>query len=141
LWSNQDAPPENVDHPKYRQFLEDHCVACHASENSPLAQRTSGVDCQSCHGSQLAWDTSHYPENSQKWTKANRAAFFKNNKREPIDTQSPWILARVCGSCHVGQLNRSGVIPFDDQSSLPVQQREVSHQLMAAGHPPTYFEL
>jgi hypothetical protein len=141
LWSSLDTPPENVDHPKYRQFLEVNCVACHASEISPPAQRLSGVDCQSCHGSQLAWDTSHYPENSQKWTKASRAAFLKKNNHEPIDTQSPWILARVCGSCHVGQVNRSGMIPFDDQSSRPVQQREVSHKLMAAGHPPTYFEL
>jgi hypothetical protein len=30
---------------------------------------------------------------------------------------------------------------FDDGSTNPIGQREVSHKLMAAGHPPTYFEL
>ena len=141
FWSGPEPPPESVKQERYRVFLENNCVACHASESSPISQRVSGVDCQSCHGSELAWNSDHYSENSQDWTKFKRDAFFQQSPHHPVDTKSPWVIASLCGACHVGQLSRTGKIQFDDDSSTPIQQREVSHQLMAAGHPPTYFEL
>ncbi len=139
LWDS-DLRPErfNDDDPLYQVFLEKNCSSCHASEFAPISQREQGVDCQICHGSASVWGPDHY---SQEWKALGRQRFKDPSAAGRLDMESPWVAAKVCGSCHVGELGRSGQIEFDDQSKSPVEQREVSHKLMAAGHPPTYFEL
>ena len=138
FWSSPEGPPAATQDPEYRRFLEANCVACHASELAPISQRELGVDCQSCHGSASVWGDSHY---SATWQALKAERFKDPSASGRINTESQWVTAQVCGSCHVGQMGREGSIEFDDQSKVAIEQREVSHRLMAAGHPPTYFEL
>ncbi len=113
--------------PAYREVLNARCVSCHASENAPEKDRKLGADCQVCHGSADAWGSDHY---SSQW-KALGKSRFENTKM--LNVESMASRARVCSSCHIGELNRT--------SGLSVgQDREVDHRLMAAGHPPMHFD-
>ncbi|MCY3005465.1 MAG: multiheme c-type cytochrome [Planctomycetota bacterium] len=139
LWDQGKSFPETTEDPAYLEFLETRCVACHASELAPKTQRIQGVDCQACHGSAIHWDDSHF---SSSWKALGARRFYDHHSAEGrVNTESAWQLAQVCGSCHIGQLGRTDEVQFNNQSSMPLGQQEVSHQLMAAGHPPTYFEL
>ena len=139
LWDHGKSLPETTDDPAFREFLETRCVACHASELAPKTQRIQGIDCQACHGSAIHWDDSHF---SSSWKALGARRFYDHPSAEGrVNTESTWKLAQVCGSCHIGQLGRTDKVQFNDQSPIPMGQQEVSHQLMAAGHPPTYFEL
>lgn len=140
LWDT-DQPPQRSEDLKdepYRGYLEKNCCSCHASEYAPISQRKQGVDCQICHGSASVWGPNHY---SQDWKALGNRRFEDPSAAGRLNVESPWILAKVCGTCHIGELGRSGQIEFDDQTKSPIEQREVPHKLMAAGHPPTYFEL
>jgi hypothetical protein len=139
LWDQDKSFPESTDEPAFREFLETRCVACHASELAPKTQRIQGIDCQACHGSAIHWDDSHF---SSSWKALGTRRFYDHPSAEGrVNTESTWQLAQVCGSCHIGQLGRTDKVQFNDDSPIPMGQQEVSHQLMAAGHPPTYFEL
>lgn len=139
LWDSDSRPERfNDDDPLYLGFLEKNCSSCHASEFAPISQREQGVDCQICHGSASVWGPDHY---SQEWKALGDRRFEDPSAAGRLNVESPWVVAKVCGSCHVGQLGRRGQIEFDDKTKFPIEQREVSHKLMAAGHPPTYFEL
>lgn len=138
LWDPAKAFPEKTQDPAYHEFLEARCASCHASELAPKTQRIQGVDCQACHGSAIHWDASHF---STSWKALGKARFKDPSAHGRVNTESVWQVAQVCGSCHIGHLGRTGQVRFNDQSSIPLGQQEVSHQLMAAGHPPTYFEL
>ena len=138
LWDHGKSFPETTQDPAYLEFLETRCVSCHASELAPKTQRIQGVDCQACHGSAIHWDDSHF---SSSWKALGPERFKNPSAIGRVNTESTWQLAQVCGSCHIGQLGRTEEVQFNDQSSTPLGQQEVSHQLMAAGHPPTYFEL
>ena len=108
--------------PAYRQILEEKCVSCHANESAPESQRVLGADCQVCHGNADAWSSEHY--SSQR--KALGPSRFENSGR--MNMESLVDRARVCNSCHIGELDRGGL------------DREVDHRLMAAGHPPMHFD-
>ena len=113
---------------KYLDILETKCVSCHASESAPRSQRVLGADCQVCHGSADAWGSQHY---SSEWKARGRSRF---EDRKKLDVESLVSRAEVCSSCHVGELNRKGSNQEDRFD------REVDHKLMAAGHPPMYFD-
>lgn len=115
--------PLEVDSSAYRDFLEQKCVSCHASELAPESQRVLGADCQVCHGPATAWGEDHYSKQRRELGEER----FIGTDRVHMGSLSQRV--RVCSSCHVGQLNR------DD-----AQDREVDHRLMAAGHPVTYFD-
>ncbi len=113
---------QSVSSDEYRQFLEEKCVSCHASEHAPAEQRTLGVDCQSCHGPADAWDQTHY---SKQWQSLGAKRF---DQTRMLNMESISSRAAICSSCHVGELNRQG------------REREVDHRLMAAGHPAMHFD-
>ncbi|MFN4905820.1 MAG: multiheme c-type cytochrome, partial [Planctomycetota bacterium] len=138
LWNGTENPPSRTCDPNYLSFLEKNCASCHASELAPVSQRQQGVDCQSCHGSATVWDPSHY---SSDWRVLGVNRFKDPSDPGRLNMESAWVAARVCGSCHIGELGRVGQVEFDDRTKAAIGQREVSHKLMAAGHPPTYFEL
>jgi len=138
LWGDAQTAPSQTDDPNYRGFLENNCASCHASELAPVSQRQQGVDCQSCHGSATVWDPSHY---SSDWRVLGVNRYKDPSDPGRLNMESAWVAARVCGSCHIGELGRVGQVEFDDGTKAAIGQREVSHKLMAAGHPPTYFEL
>ncbi len=106
----------------YASFLEARCISCHASERAPPAQWVLGADCQVCHGPAEAWGPDHY-QSSRLNSGSKR---FQDTGRTDVESLSD--RARVCASCHVGQLERDG------------RDREVDHRLMAAGHPSMYFD-
>jgi hypothetical protein len=116
--------PMAVDTPEYRQVLRDRCVSCHANEQASDPQIKLGVECQVCHGPASAWGEEHYSQA----TLALGSQRFANSQR--VNLESMEQRARVCSACHVGQLNRGPGL----------QDREVDHRLMAAGHPMMYFD-
>jgi hypothetical protein len=124
--------------PRYEAFLEAKCVACHASEFSPKSQRKLGVDCQSCHGLASAWGEGHY---SEAWKAKGELRFEDESAKGRVCTPNIWVLANSCTACHVGELGRDTESRHEDAVPDRLGEREVTHDLMAAGHPPTYFEL
>ena len=94
------------------------CIGCHATARGPLA--SEGVSCESCHGPAGDWLVSH------------TLAGWKThgNSLGMVDLADPFTAARQCAGCHVG-----------GQPASDGAVREVSHDLIAAGHPRLAFEL
>lgn len=99
---------------RYRAFLEQRCLACHATvtegRHSTDGFAEDGVSCASCHGVAGAWLGSEHAG--------------KLIKTKDLTTR-----AKVCVDCHVGAPARNGE-----------PGREVNHDLIAAGHPRLNFE-
>lgn len=112
---------------EYRAVLNAKCISCHSNENVSESQRVLGADCQVCHGSVDAWGSEHY---SSEWKSLGKNRFDGTNR---VNVESIAGRAKVCASCHVGELDRK------IGSSVGLD-REVDHRLMAAGHPPMYFD-
>jgi hypothetical protein len=92
------------------------CLKCHATyRGMPPKEDSSladGVGCESCHGAAEVWKSTHY--------------------RRPFDRATPGfndlrnnlvVRAEVCVGCHVGNADK-----------------DVNHDLIAAGHPRLRFE-
>ena len=94
------------------------CIGCHATGRGPLAH--DGVSCESCHGPAGDWLVAH---TLPGW----RAA---GNTLGMVDLADPFTCAQQCAGCHVGGPPTADGLP-----------REVSHDLIAAGHPRLAFEL
>lgn len=94
------------------------CVACHAP--SPGAALREGIGCESCHGAAGGWVVAH---TLPGWT-------TRGNSAGMIDLADAETCARTCTPCHVGGPPRADGATF-----------EVSHDLIAAGHPRLAFEL
>ena len=94
------------------------CVGCHATARGPNAGE--GVSCESCHGPAGPWLVAHA---AKGWT-------TRGNRLGMIDLADPFTCATTCAECHVGgEPTADGAI------------REVTHDLVAAGHPRLAFEL
>jgi hypothetical protein len=94
------------------------CIGCHATGRGPQAD--AGVSCESCHGAAGDWLV---PHTQPGWrTVGNRLGM--------VDLADPAACATRCAGCHVGGP------PTEDGAP-----REVSHDLIAAGHPRLAFEL
>jgi hypothetical protein len=98
------------------------CLACHAADPGqvPAADRSllaDGVGCESCHGPAEKWRSQHYLAEWRQLTAAQREALGFH------DTTNLTVRARLCVDCHVG-----------------APDREVNHDLIAAGHPRLRFE-
>lgn len=96
------------------------CLACHAStpaKRKPEVSVLDGVSCESCHGPAEKWLTTHYlPE----WQSKSAAEKIKEGMRPTKDLA---YRAQACAECHVG-----------------TPEKEVNHDLIAAGHPRLNFE-
>ncbi len=93
------------------------CLNCHAP-HSASPQLMDGVTCESCHGPAEKWLKLHVQrdwEDNDRWEKADKGFHY---------TKDILTRARVCVECHVGS-----------------QERDVNHDLIAAGHPRLFFEL
>jgi len=122
--ANEELNPKSQ---SYRDVLNAKCISCHSNERVSESQRVLGIDCQVCHGSADAWGSEHY---SSEWKSLGNSR-FDNTQR--INVESIVGRAEVCASCHVGEINRSSGLSIG-------RDREVDHRLMAAGHPPMYFD-
>lgn len=94
------------------------CIGCHATGRGPLAHE--GVSCESCHGTAGDWLVAH---TLPGWHTAG-------NTLGMVDLADPFVCGQQCAGCHVGGPPTADGLP-----------REVSHDLIAAGHPRLAFEL
>jgi hypothetical protein len=96
------------------------CLQCHTSDPALVApdQRyllADGIGCESCHGAAEKWRPLHYLADWKTRTDKELLGF------RPIKDLTA--RARTCVPCHVG-----------------APEREVNHDLIAAGHPRLRFE-
>ena len=108
--------------PGYNAFIKQHCANCHASQppKSPASSHEM-ISCDSCHGS-----------TSEGWVSEHVKGRAKSDpKTWPgfNDLRSLDIRAGTCINCHIGS------IASEDQP-----YRQVTHDLIAAGHPAMRFE-
>jgi hypothetical protein len=108
-------------------WTDSRCLACH-SLHGATADRTivaDGVSCEACHGAASGWLV---PHTTLSWKKIPRdkkysEPYYLHNTTDMIPR------AQVCISCHVGQADSK------DEAT-----RDVTHALIAAGHPRLAFE-
>ena len=116
---------------------EERCLVCHsnpqlavsARDDSRKVERAYGVGCEACHGAASNWLEEHSkPAWKQKSLAEKRAAGMWVSPSSP--RQDLVEAARVCAGCHVGAPPKApgGVAG------------EVTHELIAAGHPRLTFE-
>ncbi len=107
------------------------CLACHTTpRTSSLLVATSwmnsdSVGCESCHGASSLWLGPHTIR--EEWSALSRDAKAQrgfNNTKDLVRR------AELCAGCHVGRRS-DGTFP----------DRDVNHDLVAAGHPRLNFEL
>ncbi|MFN0019945.1 MAG: hypothetical protein ACKVP0_16935 [Pirellulaceae bacterium] len=106
------------------------CAQCHDPEGIASGEKSSelllpvepghgtssrGINCESCHGGAKSWLATHYQRD------VSRSSLVASGMR---DTKDLRVRAEMCASCHVGDA-----------------ERNVSHDMLAAGHPPLRFEL
>jgi hypothetical protein len=99
---------------------EARCLACHALSVPDEARArtfdaTDGVSCESCHGPASSWLG---PHTTKGWTHAQSVEAGMRDLRDPANRTDN------CLQCHLG-----------------TRERNVDHELIAAGHPDLYFEL
>jgi hypothetical protein len=98
------------------------CLTCHvgADHRNPLPDQRVlqfGVQCESCHGPGSEYiQTQNHQQTSWRAKTPEQKAHLGM-----WDIRSPSISAKICYSCHMGDLS---------------QNRFVTHQFYAAGHPP-----
>jgi hypothetical protein len=102
---------------------KERCLACHSPPQTATRpelawMREGGTGCEACHGAAKDWLDSHTGKAWQDKKPEEKAA----KGFAPLG--SPVGLATACAGCHVG---------------LP--GRDVTHDLIAAGHPPLRFDL
>lgn len=99
------------------------CLACHsvqAESRAPLPKDilADGVGCAACHGDATQWEGRHFLPEWKTMSQAERTALGYRDLGSPLER------AGTCVKCHVGAADR-----------------EVDHELIAAGHPRLFFEL
>ena len=110
------------------QAAYDNCLACHNSTGQFNTGQFSdarsgelireGVGCNSCHGPSELWKSTHY---QSTWRPSGNSANSTENGFVPADNM--FARARMCASCHIGD-----------------QDRDMNHDIIAAGHPVLYYE-
>ncbi len=99
---------------------EHKCLACHAADVSPELRAETfhledGVSCESCHGPAVGWLGPHTTRN---WTHEQSIKAGMYDLRDNIHR------SERCVGCHVG-----------------TPEKQVDHEMIAAGHPDLTFEL
>jgi hypothetical protein len=96
------------------------CLKCHVgngADTGSTAVYVDGVGCESCHGPSGKWFSTHYlPEWAHKTSQEKEALGMRSTKDLAVR-------AEQCAACHVGS-----------------PDKQVDHDLIAAGHPRLNFE-
>ncbi len=106
------------------------CLKCHATDDGGLTDdgkpkgntegrfvASDGVGCESCHGAAGGWVTTHYLDEWKAKSAEEKEKFGFRNTKDLLGR------ARLCTECHVGTADK-----------------DVNHDLIAAGHPRLNFE-
>lgn len=121
------------------------CLACHSVPEEQVLDKQqyavlkqNGVGCECCHGGAELWLSTHTRANDwlivhgDEANRKSRGADSAEQQRIKLQTkrshgfQNTWDLqsrAAICAKCHVGSENG-----------------DMDHDLIAAGHPPLFFE-
>ncbi len=99
------------------------CLVCHALYVPPDLRATTfqlddGVSCENCHGPAVGWLGPHTTEGWQHYSTAEKSKYGMYDTRDLVER------SEKCVSCHVG-----------------TAEKQVDHQMIAAGHPDLTFEL
>jgi len=99
------------------------CLACHALYVAPelhaiTFQLDDGVSCENCHGPAVGWLGPHTLEGWQRLSAADKGKYGMYNTRDLVSR------SEKCVTCHVG-----------------TGDKQVDHEMIAAGHPDLTFEL
>ncbi len=97
------------------------CLACHNSDRQVAADNITpriveGVGCEACHGASERWYDRHFQSPEAKQLAVSSLGL--------ADTDALVQRAKVCTLCHVGG-----------------RDRDMNHDIIAAGHPALYFDL
>lgn len=103
-----------------KAWEEKACLDCHTTNVPPeqvagAVDVEDGIQCEACHGPASGWRAEHTEEG---WTHEQSVA------RGMIDLRDLPVRAHTCHRCHLGNADK-----------------EVDHELIAAGHPLLAFEL
>jgi hypothetical protein len=115
---------KNLNGPNAKPACADRrCLSCHATSvkcavQTPRLALEDGVGCQSCHGPADEWLTQHYQPGWKMLSPRDKAQWGMR------DTKDLVVRAKVCAECHVGAGG----------------DKDVNHDLIAAGHPRLTFE-
>jgi hypothetical protein len=98
------------------------CLRCHAMNPDGGPQRESfvrdfGIGCESCHGPAHDWIGLHYASGWKSTSDSEKLKLGFQSMNKLTDR------AKLCASCHVGDADK-----------------DVNHDLIAAGHPRLNFE-
>jgi hypothetical protein len=100
------------------------CLKCHVSHDGVTGagvgdrfQLADGVGCESCHGASEKWLPVHFQTGFKEKSLEEKAALGLRPTKDIVHR------AKLCTSCHVGNADK-----------------EVNHDLIAAGHPRLAFE-
>lgn len=119
--------------PRYKELLanrEAHqtrlCLDCHSvvphvsklAHGHKLSLR-DGVSCEGCHGPAEKWLDPHKRPDWDAYTPEEKEKLFGFSNTDNLISR-----ARICAECHIGS-----------------KDKEVNHDLMAAGHPRLTFEM
>jgi hypothetical protein len=123
----------------YAGQLEKRCVSCHSTPLPATASNTTrgtlndyalGVTCEACHGPASRWGdehlSAHWQTNSHE--RIDNAIDKKSTGFNELEDLS--VAAATCAKCHIGNGEQ-----IDGKS-----YREVTHDLIAAGHPRLDFD-
>jgi len=97
------------------------CIGCHGAAGGKTAKtffREDGVSCELCHGAAGRWLGPHIAPAFKDLSAKEKETYGL------ADLTTPAKRAAVCVGCHVGS-----------------EGRDVTHAMMAAGHPPLAFSL
>jgi hypothetical protein len=109
--------------PQAKASEEPLCLKCHAMNDGSkdnTGERfvlADGVGCESCHGAAGDWISTHYLDEFKVKSAEEKAKLGFRNTKDLLER------ARLCTGCHVG-----------------TGEKDVNHDLIAAGHPRLNFE-
>jgi hypothetical protein len=122
---------------------DERCLACHTNPRRVYlagthtldtedvrAARSDGVSCDTCHGDASGWLEEHTKWRS-KWGKTANPSIYAEKRmlwRNDLHAR-----AQLCVGCHVGA-------PEANEKEHFLPRRDVTHDLIAAGHPRLTFE-
>jgi hypothetical protein len=110
-------------HLKGSAYTEELCLKCHATpttDGTALAKDLldDGIGCESCHGPAEKWRTEHYKDSWKQLDATQKEAEYGFFPTKDLSRR-----IGKCAECHVGNADK-----------------DVNHDLIAAGHPRLNFE-
>jgi hypothetical protein len=98
------------------------CLKCHALAPELAGKKQAyvnddGVSCESCHGRAEKWLSIHYLPDWQQKSDEDKLRYGMTPTKNLV------YRAKQCAECHVG-----------------TPDKDINHDLYAAGHPPLYYE-